>query len=296
METNKSQPDHRYQGKEVWILEDDKTYRVALVRTIEQRGAKVRDFAEIETLYRSLVGRDSYPDVFIVDLINPPTWLRGYHKLTVKVALFLKFALAPIYVSFFDRNAPKLEKLLIEATTNPDVLKTLNYDHIILWPWGGLQLLAILANPKLLPEGVKKPPKIIVNSIMNIVAEKLWNLGETAEYVLQKLIPVIDDLLVNKFNAVLYESKESREAKESKESKESFQYLAYVTKGVGDSAKVGESTSEEAEFTVKLPLDAISLKSDVSAVLKKLHEVLCVPFKEKKLDGVLSVPLKEKER
>lgn len=271
METNTSQPDQPYQGKEVWILEDDTIYRKELVKAIEQRGAKVRDFDEIETLYKSLVRQDTYPDVFIIDLINPPTWLRGYKKWTVRAALLLKSALAPIYVKFFDRKAPKLEKKLIEARTNPDVLKELNYDDIILWPWGGLQLLAMLANPELLPEGVKKPPRLIVNSIMNIVAERLWNLGETAEFVLQKLMPIVDDLLVNKFNALLYKTEGP------------FRYLAYVTKGVGGTTDERLNGSDEDQSAAKLPVDANApLGSDVGAVLQKLHEVLCEDFEEKK--------------
>jgi hypothetical protein len=241
--------------KKIWLLEDDDEYRDALATGIREKGADVSDYGFVGSLYKDLVKWGNYPDALIIDLLNPPTLLRGHNNFLVSMARWSKRLLSPLYLEkVFEPGAQRLKKKLDAAMLNPDEFQTLNYDEILCWPWGGLQLLAILADPKLIPlDGERKNgPRIIVNSIMDVVSESIWNLGKVPEVILSEFIPRVDELLTKKFGPAKHGAMRPGGC------------LAYVAKGDLTTDDVVDPYSP----------DAVSMESDVAAVLAKISEVI----------------------
>jgi hypothetical protein len=269
-----------FEGKEIWILEDDHIYKEALAKAIRQRGAEVEEYAFVESMYRDLVSIGKYPDAFVIDLINPPTFLRGYNKFWVRAAMVVKFIAARIYLTFvFFPAAKRLKRILDAGMKDPKALQRVSYKELLCWPWGGLQLLAALTNPKLVPfnkrakrpaivvNSIKSPtaavdstapPGIVVNTIMNVAAKKIWDMGKASDVVLHELIPRIDTLLRQKFG-------DGPDVSFFKNG-----YLAYVVKGTApaldDQKNLGLGSEE-------LPVKP-GLESEVETVISKLAQVL----------------------
>lgn len=240
-------------GKEIWILEDYDDYLTEMAKRLRELGGTVKPFTDVKDLIPEYFKLKKLPEIFIVDILSPSKgrmFLGDFRKWSRTKINILRFLFGWLYESYISLSSERLRKMILHGVIKVDSLKVW---QLSMWPWGGIQFLCYLADPKqTLSINRLEKPILIVNSILHSAAKLIYDLPGVSQEI-DSLIKNLDTLLSKKFGEAEWAS-------------EGFSYIVFVSK---------EGIKREKEDGItSYDMNQLALERDVHLIEQALKKCI----------------------